>query len=381
MTHRLIVWIVLAASAVPLTSFGQLAPSAFQRQEQFNSTQEGSGLGPTIFEGTAPSLYPGETQDIGPQYLVTLKPKQHWVSGFADTQFMYTSNALLSEEPLGQEVSSGLIVATVQAAFEPTPFFIGETGVTAPTSPSNDPKAIDDPKFMDSKNMAQEAPSGEDGFYLAPRVGFRYQWYIYEPSSEIPLSVFDTNDFNFDVMTVFADTRFVWGDGWIAGVGFEWNRLLGFEPVANYDYQQFYQEWVPTWRFGKAFAFSDEMVLTAEYFGDYRFTNVDPIAVLGLPSNINDRTDHGIRIQYSHELLENFYVQPWYRFQYTYWTQVAGGQNDFLNTVGLTFSYVFTDWCSVRTFVTYDTKDSDVPFISDYDNLNAGGGVSLSVRF
>src|SRR3954467_3099221 len=48
---------------------------------------------------TAPELYPGESEDIGPQRLLKLKPRHEWFEGLVDSQFFYTSNGRLSENP------------------------------------------------------------------------------------------------------------------------------------------------------------------------------------------------------------------------------------------------------------------------------------------
>lgn len=363
---------------------------SIQRAEQTNIDSEVSGgIGNTLFEDTAPSLYPGEEADLGPQFLVITKPRQTWVSGYGDVQYFYTSNATLTET---DPIDTGLFVSTLQAAFDPTPFWIGDRGVSAPQRSQGG--AYDSKGMMDDKKMWEAPePTSPFGGYLAPRVGFRYQWYIYNDEYTLPGAAIPLN-LDFDVMTVFSDVRFAWGDGWVAGVGFEWNRLLGYDGQLGIteDLQEFYTEYVPTWRIAKTFTFSDEMFLSFEYFGAYRFTWTQNIAGIGITdTNINDRLDTNFRIAYTQEVFDKLYVQPWYRFQYSYYPhyQLPGfptGQvverNDILNTFGLTITYALTDWASIRAFVNYDIKDADqLPGLLDYHNLNAGGGLSLTVKF
>jgi hypothetical protein len=55
---------------------------------------------------SAPELYPGELQDVGPQFLLARRKRRppqpvtrhHWIEAFADWQLFYTNNALLSEK-------------------------------------------------------------------------------------------------------------------------------------------------------------------------------------------------------------------------------------------------------------------------------------------
>ena len=108
---------------------------------------------------------------------------------------------------------------------------------------------------------------------------------------------------------------------------------------------------------------------------------------LAIPSSLNYRLDQVIRIAYSQEVYENLYLQPFFRFQYTLYTNNASavstinGRNDFLYTAGLNVNYVITDWASVRLFFNYDKRESDSPAFADYEVFNGGGGATVVLSF
>ena len=73
-------------------------------------------------------------------------------------------------------------------------------------------------------------------------------------------------------------------------------------------------------------------------------------------------------------------VQPFYRFKYTHFTS-GRDRDDYLNSFGVAVHCFFTPQVSLRAFVSYDIKDSSNSATPDYDKLDTGGGVNLTVRF
>ncbi len=337
---------VLAGTCFLPNAWAQLGPAgaAIERSEQFNINRQdvelresmNDALGTPSDEVQVPVLFPGEEADLGPQYIVRKVPRRKWIDVLFDSQYFYTSNAFLSEPPVGQ-TDTTLMISTAQFAVAPTAYEVGEGAI-------------------------------------APRVGFRYQWYNYGLGTD---STF-VNNFDFDSMTVFTDVRYFWKE-WIFGVGFDWNRLLSHEPPTA-DYAEFYKEYVPAWYVTRVFNISETQQFYIDYWGDYRFTEVS--SFFGLPTDLNDRMDQNLRFTYTQEVIENLYIQPFARFQYTYYTEsVNSDRNDVFGSVGLTINYAINNWFSVRTFVNYDMRESDAPLVPDYTNLNAGGGVSGFISF
>lgn len=335
---RRILWLGMVAGSLLATSVAmaqQRGASQVQRMEQFNQQQTDARIesAQNASSQLAPELYEGESSDVGPQFIVRTKPRRKWIEASVDSQYYYTSNAFLNEKAPIDDTT--ILVNTVQVALAPTPFAVGE-----------------------------------DQF--APRLGFRYQWYNYGLDS----TTNQYNNLDFDVQTLFTDLRYKFKDNWYVAAGFEWNRLLAHEgPTA--DYSEFYKEYDPSWTIGKFFPITDSMFFSVEYQGIYHFTVVDPTPA----QNINDRIDHGLRLSYTQELIPNLYLQPYVRLLYTDYVNVNGSRNDYLMTIGCAFSYAINEWASVRTFASYDMKESDDPLYPDYTNVNAGTGVTLSISF
>jgi hypothetical protein len=313
------------------------AQSAIQQSQQYDLTREDTQIRQSdqYFGGnTAPEIYPGESDDVGPQFIVRSKPVRKWVEAFADTQYFYTSNMFLTENRF---TDTGLLLSTVQVALAPTNLTL-------------------------------------DGKPIAPRLGFRHQWYNYG----FDQTANQLNNFDFDVQTVFMDTRWAFEKDWVVGISFDWNRLLGHEPPLS-DYNTFYDELMPGYTLARQFPLSDTQLFTIEYSGYYHFTHVDPFP---LGPTVNDRLDQIIRLVYTHEIIPQLYMQPFYRCQYTYYRRfINETRSDFLNTLGITFSYMIQPWCIARLFTTYDIRETDSAFAPTYKTLNAGAGVSFSYSF
>jgi hypothetical protein len=338
---------ILILTAVSL--FGQPGPvqqyegtrfrTGLERQQQAVTNQ-------TIYsEEKVPEIVPGETADIGPQLLLRAQPRRQWVQASVDSQYYYTSNAFLTEEVDNNDnTDTGLWVNTAEFAIAPSPF---------------------------------DVPYGQ----LYPRLGFRYQWYNYgmDQNDDQDLPGIGLNALDFDVQTVFTDLTYRFLENWSAAIGFEWNRFLGHEsPIDNYS--EFYKEYVPWFGIERQFPLFDGNAAASVGYSNYtHFTNVDPLP----RSWVNDRMDHNLTVSYTHVLFERLGIQPFYRFQYTdYWGN--GSRNDFLHTFGTYLSWTFNEWVSLRTFASYDIKeshDADEALTIDYHKLDTGGGLNLTFRY
>ncbi len=306
------------------------APRAVQQAEQLERQRQIQAPKMELKRGQlAPELYPGESEDVGPQRILRLKPRRTLFEVVADSQYFWSDNVLLAG---ANETESTIFVNTIQAAVAPS-------GLTL-------------------KNRD-----------IAPRIGVRAQWFNYGlDGSDNGLGVFD-----FHSETAFAEGRYHCGNNWHLSLGFEATRLTD---QGNYD--EFYRELAPTWAVQKFFPIGHNKLIAANYRGFYRFTETD---ALFTPRDINDRTDHSLALSYSHELFPRFLAQPFYRFQYTYYTG-SRSRHDTLHTVGMTLSYHFAKWASLRTTASYEIKDSgDETILTDYEKLDVGLGASLVFRF
>ena len=80
------------------------------------------------------------------------------------------------------------------------------------------------------------------------------------------------------------------------------------------------------------------------------------------------------------ELMPRLYAQPFYRLQWSHYTENSD-RNDMYNTIGVGLVYMFNDWASIRTFITYENRNSTDDTVSDYNKWDAGGGVTFSAKF
>ena len=301
---------------------------------------------------TVPELYTGETSDVGPQSVVKFKPRKSYLKLSADAQYFHTDNMFLAD---GGKVGTDVLASMVQAALAPGAYSLGE---------------------------------GQ----FSPRLGYRHEWFNYGLASSKTIGARDFNDdvfkdvklreFDFNAQTVFTDARWRQGN-WIVGAGFDYQRLLDSDR-----YEQFYDEYVPRWEVRRIIPLRNAGSIAIAYEGDYRFTDSDRPPV-GEESDLNDRTDHSLVLNYSFALCAQAIVQPYYRFQYTHFT--AGQQrDDCLNTIGLALHCPLTRQISFRAFVSYDlmntsgdgfTSGGGKIVAQDYHKLDAGGGLGLTIRF
>jgi len=212
------------------------------------------------------------------------------------------------------------------------------------------------------------------GGQFAPRIGYRHQWFDYGLwCATIDNTNFKLREFDFNAQTAFADAR--WSrDNWILEAGFDYQSLMTAE-----SYEQFYQEYVPRWGLQRLFPLCESSVLAVGYAGDYRFTDED--VPFFIPSDLNDRTDHSLFVNFTTAVCKHAVVQPYYRFKYTHFTDDLVDRDDYLHSFGIAVHCFLTRNISVRAFVNYEILESSNQFVPEYNKLDAGGGVNFNIRF
>ncbi len=307
----------------------QSPATAIQQAERFQQRQEATR---PRFRETIPTLYEGEEADVGPQYVVMPKVKQKWIELSLDSQFFYTSNVFLTEQG---NVDSTLSVHTLVAGLAPTPW---------------------------------DVPGGK----LAVRAGYRHQFFRYGDLTSHPQEI---NNLNFDVATVYTQLRYQFHENWIATIGFDYNRLLSGDDGRH----EFYVEALPYWGLERQIQFNENSLLSIGYTGNYHATRVDKPG-----ADINDRSDEILSLVYSHKLGEKLVIQPYYRLQFTHYNNAITPdreRNEWLNSIGLSATWFFTEWASIRAFINYDVRDSSDEAVQDYHKLDTGGGISITLAF
>jgi hypothetical protein len=322
-------------------AFAQM-PNASQQVE---NVQQQRQMEQSLPAGTnaAPELFPGETSDVGPQSVLQVKPRRTWLEASADAQYFYTDNMFLADR---NRQGSDVLVSTVQAAFAPTPFYVG-------------------------------------GGLLSPRVGYQHQWFNYGLTSSSTVNSQDFNSFaygpvplhtfDFNVSTVFGDVA--WSrQNWTFGFGTDFRRLLDSE-----SYNEFYREYVPRWSLRRTIPLCSCFTLAVAYEGDYRVTAAAQPVPPGYLDTFNDRTDHSLVLSGSYRLCSHAFLQPYYRFQFTHYMRI--NRDDKLNSFGLALYCPITQQATLRGFVGYDNLGTDGFYAQNYWQLSAGAGLNLTVRF
>ena len=257
-----------------------------------------------------PSLYSGESSDIGQQFVVKpskVRTKHEWIEAALDVQYGSTNNALLAESATRD---STLMISTAQIALTPPPITLG---------------------------------NGQ----LALKTGYRHQKFNYGVWSGNERSF---NDLDFDVSTIFAQGRYVFNENWMASAGVDYNRLLSAArlPTDPGMYTEFYTEVVPSIALERRFKVDDKSMFTASIGANWHVTRID-----SPNTDHNDRIDEVFMASYMRELAPNLVVQPFYRAAYTQFTRIHS-RRDLLQTVGVVVAYSINKWTSVRAFANYE---------------------------
>jgi hypothetical protein len=325
----------LATLTFALLCFG-IADSARAQQvpiQQFNDQQQRRQMEVPLKGITtstnAPELYPGENDDVGPQAILKLRERHTLFEAFADTQYLYTDNNRLTDI---NEISTAYTINTVQMALAPSAY-----------------------------------PMGPGLF--APKIGVRSQWYNYDIG---PNHSEDTLDFN--AQTAFVDLQYRYNQKWIFDTQFEYTRLLD-----QGHYKEFYTEFAPSLSAQRYFPITDRLLVAASWQGIYHITSVDPLP----RRDVNNRLDNTLGLTLSYQAIGNLVLQPFYRFQHTYYdrTSFNRSRNDIFNIVGASASYLFTQQISARLFISETFRNTDDRNISDYQKLDTGIGASFIFRF
>ncbi len=304
-------------------------PAAVQQLENTQRLQEQQQFLKYRTGEDAPQLYSGENEDMGPQRMLTLKPRHQYFEGILDSQYFYTSNARLANN----SEDTMIWVNTAEAVFTPGNFHLGK-------------------------------------YEIRSKIGVRGQWYNYAlEDSKSPLSIFD-----FQAQTAYAEQSFSPWNLWQFSVGFEATRLL-----TQPNYNEFYKELAPNWGVTRTFPIADDKLLLIGYKGYYRITDQPTTGVFLTPAV--DRTDHILTLAYSQQFATKFVVTPFYRFQYTGFT-AGPDRNDYFNMVGVFLTYNFNKYTSARTFFDFEDKQTDNNLLSsDYEKYEVGLGVTIDVKF
>ena len=305
-------------------------PAAIEQLQNDQITRQLSTPLPNLVPGTnAPELYPGENLDVGPQRILRLMPRPTWFAVLFDSQFFYSDNANYALQPAA--VGSTVFVNTLQASVAPPVFEWGP---------------------------------GKAAIAL----GAASQWYNYGNNQ--------LENLDFNAETLFLSGKYSLGK-WLGGASLNFTRLVNQE-----DYNETYREFMPNLGLQRVIPINRQMFFALGDLVDYHLTQVP--GTLGRVSDVNNRFDNVASLTFTWQPTRHFLVQPYYRFQYSYYlhnTLDNSDRNDYLQSFGLTAAYYFNANLSVRAFYNYNRKQSSDSLAPPYREMNGGLALTLDLRF
>lgn len=123
---------------------------------------------------------------------------------------------------------------------------------------------------------------------------------------------------------------------------------------------------------------SEKQLISIAYEGDYRVTDTAKVT-FPATSSFYDRTDHSLLLVGSWRLCQHALLQPSCRLQYTHYT--ATSRDDFLQTLALALYCPLTERITLRAYISYDNLNTEGFSSKNYQKLDIGGGLNLTVRF
>jgi hypothetical protein len=332
---------ILASSLLVLTARPVSAQNtAAQTAQSVNTTQQlQTPLStPGSNSQTAPLLYEGELEDLGPQYLLQPKKRYKYWDVSSDFQMYRTSNAALAP---ADKTATDVSVLSLQLV-------------------------------LHSQEM-----QWAKGIKATLRAGFSYQsfWYGVFDGREQPIAGSQARFNDFVTYTPFAELALTKGN-WSATAGTRYAAYEHQTPTDSGD-STFYQEFVQYWSLGYRWTLPQNQTFVVKYDGDYDGTNTNSFGLQ--PVGINDHTDQSISFIYSIIMAEHWAIQPSYRLMYDDYTNQQT-RNDVYNTFSLVVAYYFNQSCSARALTSYEWRSSTAP-LQSYQNWNVGLGGSLSYSF
>ena len=141
-------------------------------------------------------------------------------------------------------------------------------------------------------------------------------------------------------------------------------------------YNEFYRDLMPKVALTKQIPISPTQMLSLGYQGNVHITDTPQNPQNG----VNDRTDQALLVAYTHGITPDLIVQPYYRFMFSHYL-TSNTRNDMLHSLGISLTYFINEWASVRAFANWDHRDTSNTLVSDYQQLDGGIGVNVTVRF
>ena len=288
-------------------------------------------------DATAPELFPGESDDLGPQQLLLKKPRAKMFELSTDMQALFTSNARLSEK---NTRGVGIFVQSASLAFAPRPLEIGDVK-------------------------------------LAFRSGYRQQFWFYEPTTR------NLNSLDFAFSGLFTSVRAILSDEWSVNFGMDYSRVLGFSDRSAWrSSPENYVDWTPSVSVDYSRKLSDKVGFSASWITSVHWTDSPSWRGSTFTSvRDNNRIDHSLVASLSWQAASKLVVQPNVRLQRVDYFE--GKRADWFLSAGLGLIVPMSDAFSLRASVSVETRESNdlIGGTADYHKIDASLSLSGFLRF
>lgn len=344
-----------AQAPPPAPGSAQTTGAVLQQTEQIKAAQAARPTPPAggAEEGeAAPETYPGESADLGPQTLLKKKKRPPLFEANADTMIMWTSNALAS--PWGQARDTAIFAETASLTLAPE---------------------------------AVELGPGK----LSLRTGYRHVFWVYDLQNTAGPAQLPLNSFNFQVSSVFLNTRYNFLEKWNASLGVDYTRVMNpatalyrwrtqrlLGPISYW--RESYVDITPSWSLDRSFSLGEKMSLMLSYNGAYHFTET-------AQGNGLDKLDSGATVSLIYLPKETLLINPSVRFTHGLYTRTQSGSEpgEHRRTTsvspGLTVMWMPSPKVAVRAGVSADFFRSNDPDQPSYNKFDVSSGISLTIKF
>lgn len=214
---------------------------------------------------------------------------------------------------------------------------------------------------------------------LIPSASFIWQRYLHGIATTD--GTIEELDFDSYSLPLALAVRF--GQGWEATATFNSSAIYSVRGAP--DYELLFRSYTPSLALRKIIELAETRFLIASASTAYSNTWT---SATGVEDNRNDRADLTLDVAYMH-LLGRWTLNPFARANfshYIHWQEAVNqdyDRDDLTLSSGLSVSYAFNDWSSLRVFASYDLRfsDSDSSVDYTYHSGSAGLGATLSLRY
>ncbi len=284
---------------------------------------------------TVAEIFAGETEDVGPQFLLQAKPAVRRFEVWTDCEYLGTNNVLLAPT---HPTKSTLLSAQAGLIWR-------------------------------AKEIAWR------GGKWRWDIGTRAQIYRYGflDNANLPVNFIELSRNNFDLGAV--RTSLTWQRGnWLAAGG------LGETALRSRSMgRQFYRETVADWQVFRQWTLRPNTVLAAGLDGAQRWTRTDSFGLL--PDSWNDRAELSLVATLERRLGAQWRLQPSLRLQATHYTHADRSRNDRHIFARVSLTRVLGEHAEARLSFGHEQRESSDVTVNDYKKWDLGLGGTVRWQF